>query len=139
MAARKIEEIILHCTATKEGNYVDVKMVDKWHRDRGFKCIGYHYLIYLDGSIHVGRKESEVGAHCLNHNQNSIGVCYVGGLDKNMKPKDTRTDAQKKAMAELLLQLVRKYPDASVHGHYEFAAKACPCFDVQQEYKFSLT
>lgn len=136
---RKIDEIILHCTATKEGNWVTRDMVDRWHKDRGFKCIGYHYLIYLDGTIVVGRKEEDVGAHTLNHNAHSIGVCYVGGLDKNMKAKDTRTDAQKKAMAELLLQLVRKYPDASVHGHYEFAAKACPCFDVQKEYKFSLT
>ena len=60
---RVIDEIIVHCAATPEGMNFTVKDIDCWHRERGFKCIGYHYVIYLDGSIHTGRPESEIGAH----------------------------------------------------------------------------
>lgn len=110
--------------------------IDRWHKERGFKKIGYHYVIYLDGSIHVGRQEEEIGAHTVGHNANSIGICYVGGCAKDGRtPKDTRTEAQKNALCGLLYELVNKYPDASIHGHREFANKACPCFDVQAEYK----
>ena len=110
--------------------------IDRWHKERGSKKIGYHYVIYLDGSIHEGRKEEEIGAHTVGHNANSIGICYVGGCAKDGRtPKDTRTDAQKNALCGLLSELVKKYPNASIHGHREFANKACPCFDVQAEYK----
>lgn len=110
--------------------------IDRWHKERGFKKIGYHYVIYLDGSIHEGRKEEEIGAHTVGHNANSIGICYVGGCAKDGRtPKDTRTDAQKNAICGLLSELVKKYPNASIHGHREFANKACPCFDVKAEYK----
>ena len=92
-------------------------------------------MIYRDGTIHVGRNESEVGAHCLGHNQNSIGICYIGGLSSDGKtPKDTRTDAQKKALTTLLQALKKKYPSASIHGHRDFAKKACPSFDATKEY-----
>lgn len=133
---RKITEIIIHCSATPEGRRVTTDQIDRWHKERGFKKIGYHYVIYLDGSIHEGRKEEEIGAHTVGHNANSIGICYVGGCAKDGRtPKDTRTDAQKNALCGLLSQLVKKYPNASIHGHREFANKACPCFDVQDEYK----
>ena len=133
---RKITEIIIHCSATPEGRNVTTDQIDRWHKERGFKKIGYHYVIYLDGSIHVGRKEEEIGAHTVGHNANSIGICYVGGCAKDGRtPKDTRTEAQKNALCGLLADLVKKYPDASIHGHREFANKACPCFDVQAEYK----
>lgn len=133
---RKITEIIIHCSATPEGRNVTTDQIDRWHKERGFKKIGYHYVIYLDGSIHVGRKEEEIGAHTVGHNANSIGICYVGGCAKDGRtPKDTRTEAQKNALCCLLSELVKKYPDASIHGHREFANKACPCFDVQAEYK----
>ena len=89
---RKIKEIIIHCTATKEGRNYSVEDVDLWHRERGFDCIGYHYLVDLNGLILTGRDIGRVGAHCKGHNANSIGICYVGGLDKNGKSKDTRTD-----------------------------------------------
>ena len=130
---RKIDEIIIHCTATVEGKDYHVADVDKWHKARGWKGIGYHYLITLDGTIEKGRPEAEVGAHTVGHNAHSIGICYVGGVDKYMKAKDTRTDAQKEAMWELLRQLLIKYPQASIHGHREFAKKDCPSFDVQKE------
>lgn len=127
---RQINKIIIHCTATPAGRNVTVADVTRWHKARGFRTIGYHYLIRLDGTIEPGRPESEIGAHCLGHNADSIGICYVGGLDKRGKPSDTRTDAQKAAFLRLLGGLIARYPEASVHGHNEFANKACPCFDV---------
>lgn len=132
---RKINEIIVHCSATPEGRNVTVKQIDKWHKDRGFQKIGYHYVIYLDGSIHEGRKEEEIGAHTVGHNANSIGICYIGGCAKDGRtPKDTRTEAQKNALCDLLRRLVIKYPKATIHGHREFANKACPSFDAAKEY-----
>lgn len=131
MKKRKIDKIIVHCTATPEGRRVTVDEIRHWHRQRGFRTIGYHYVVYLDGSVHAGRREDETGAHCLGHNAGSIGVCYVGGLDKKTYlPKDTRTEERRQALRELVESLKAKYPGATVHGHREFAAKACPCFDI---------
>ena len=93
---RKINEIIVHCAATPEGKNFKAADIDRWHRERKMKCIGYHYVVDLDGTVEPGRPESEIGAHCLGHNQYSIGVCYVGGLAAYGKtPKDTRTPTQK--------------------------------------------
>lgn len=133
---RKINEIIVHCAATPEGKNFKAADIDRWHRERKMKCIGYHYVVDLDGTVEPGRPESEIGAHCLGHNQYSIGVCYVGGLAADGKtPKDTRTAAQKEALLALLNKLRAKYPNASIHGHRDFAAKACPSFDATREYK----
>lgn len=133
---RKINEIIVHCAATPEGKNFKAADIDRWHRERKMKCIGYHYVVDLDGTVEPGRPESEIGAHCLGHNQNSIGVCYVGGLAADGKTqKDTRTAAQKEALLALLKKLKAKYPKASIHGHRDFAAKACPSFDATTEYK----
>ena len=140
---RVIKEIIVHCTATREGQNVTVSDVDKWHRSQGWNCIGYHYLVYLDGSVHAGRDVDVDGAHAgknnkdgKNHNKNSIAVCYVGGLDANGKPKDTRTVSQKIALVQLLKQLRVLYPSATIVGHnYWSTIKACPCFDAKEEYK----
>lgn len=131
---RKIDKIIVHCTATPEGREVTVSEVTRWHKARGFRTIGYHYLIYLDGSVHEGRPLSEAGAHCTGQNARSVGVCYVGGLEKGtLKPKDTRTTAQKASLRKLVARLQNRFPGATLHGHREFAAKACPCFDVKNE------
>lgn len=93
---RIINEIIIHCSATPEGKDYTVEQIKQWHKQRGFSDIGYHYVIYRDGSIHSGRPIERIGAHCLKHNAHSIGVCYIGGVAKDGKtPKDTRTDAQK--------------------------------------------
>lgn len=127
---RKINKIILHCTATPEGREVTVADVTAWHKERGFRTIGYHYLVYLDGTVVRGRREEEIGAHCLGQNAGSIGVCYVGGLDSRGNPKDTRTAAQRVALRNLVEGLQRRYPHATLHGHNEFAAKACPCFKI---------
>lgn len=127
----KVEKIIIHCSATPEGRDVTAKEIDRWHRARGFRCIGYHFVVRLDGSVERGRPENEIGAHCLGENARSIGVCYIGGIDRDtLKPKDTRTPAQRIALRKLVRQLEVRHPGATVHGHREFAAKACPCFDI---------
>lgn len=132
---RRITEIIVHCSATPEGRPHTVGDIRAWHKQRGFKDVGYHYIIYLDGSIHAGRNEAEIGAHCTGHNRYSIGVCYIGGMTKDMKAaKDTRTEAQKKSLLQLLRQLKKKYPQAKIYGHRDFAAKACPSFNARKEY-----
>jgi N-acetylmuramoyl-L-alanine amidase len=132
---RKINYIVVHCTATQEGKDFKAKDIDRWHKERGWKKIGYHYVVDLDGTIEKGRKEEEIGSHVAGWNKNSIGVVYVGGLDKNGNPKDTRTEAQKEALWKILISLIIKYPDATIHGHNEFSSKACPCFSVKEEYK----
>ena len=133
---RIINEIIIHCSATPEGKDYTVEQIKQWHKQRGFSDIGYHYVIYRDGSIHSGRPIERIGAHCLKHNAHSIGVCYIGGVAKDGKtPKDTRTDAQKESLIKLIKELKAKYPKATVHGHREYANKACPCFEAKSEYK----
>lgn len=132
---RYINEIIVHCSATPEGKDFTVTDIKKWHLARGFSDIGYHYVIYRDGSVHTGRDESKIGAHCTGHNSYSIGVCYIGGCASDGKtPKDTRTDAQKTALVKLLKELKSRYPKATIHGHREYANKACPSFDAKKEY-----
>ena len=131
---RNINLIIVHCSATPEGRDVSVADIDRWHRERGFDGIGYHYVVYIDGSVHEGRPLNKVGAHCKGHNAHSIGICYVGGVDLNGKPKDTRTLAQKDALVNLLMRLKRRFPKAVIRGHRDFAAKACPSFDATKEY-----
>ena len=132
--SRRIDEIIVHCSATKEGKDFTVVDINRWHLQRGFACIGYHYVVYLDGSIHEGRNVEMPGAHCKNHNSHSIGVCYIGGLDTMGKPKDTRTVKQVAALRALLSELKKLYPNAKIHGHNEFSAKDCPCFNAGEEY-----
>lgn len=130
---RKISKIILHCSATPENRNVTVEDITQWHKERGFTTVGYHYVIYLDGSVHLGRSVQDQGAHCTGQNKYSIGVCYIGGLEKDCKtPKDTRTKAQKEALISLVKSLMKKYELSAdnVFGHNEFANKACPSFDI---------
>lgn len=133
---RKINKIIIHCTATPEGREHDVADIRRWHLKRGFNDIGYHYLIHIDGTIEEGRPINKQGAHCSGQNRGSIGICYVGGMSKDMKEaKDTRTQAQKDSLIKLMHELIYKYnKDMTIHGHNEYANKACPSFNVQEEY-----
>lgn len=132
---RDIKEIIIHCADTPEGRDDRAADIRRWHKAKGWNDIGYHYVIDLDGTIEPGRDLDIAGAHCQGHNANSIGICYVGGCDKSMKPKDTRTDAQKASMLLLLKYLCAKYPKAVIYGHRDFANKSCPSFDAKEEYK----
>lgn len=137
---RNISKIIVHCSATPEGEDYTVEQIRKMHLSRGFSDVGYHYIIYRDGSIHKGRPETQVGAHTTGQNTCSIGICYIGGCPDrktpnwNSKGKDTRTSAQRAALVSLIKELKKKYPRATIHGHREFANKACPSFDAKTEY-----
>lgn len=139
-SSRSINRLIVHCTATPEGKDYTVATIRKWHtapapQGNGWSDIGYHYVIYRDGSVMLGRDVDVAGAHTTNYNLRSIGIVYVGGLAKDGKTaKDTRTPAQKQALRMLLQVLKRLYPTASIHGHRDFAAKACPSFDATKEY-----
>lgn len=134
ISMRKITKIIVHCSATPEGRDYTVADIDRWHKQRGWKGIGYHYVVYRDGSVHTGRDVAAIGAHTSGQNANSIGICYIGGCAADGKtPKDTRTPAQKAALRDLVELLRTEYPTATVHGHREFANKACPCFDVKTD------
>ena len=134
---RVITLIVVHCSAVRPDQQSSAAQIDTWHRDRGFKLgIGYHYVVRRDGQVESGRPEFLVGAHCLNHNAHSIGVCYEGGLDIRGQPADTRTEAQKQAMRQLLEELHRRYPRALIVGHHDLnPQKDCPCFDAVTEYK----
>lgn len=134
---RKINNIVIHCSATPEGKEFHASDIDKWHKAQGWKCIGYHYVICLDGEIEKGRDESVAGSHVSGHNSDSIGICYIGGMDKDgKKSKDTRTDQQKASLWKLLSELLCRYPEADILGHRDFpnVNKACPSFDVREEY-----
>jgi N-acetylmuramoyl-L-alanine amidase len=133
---RTITEIIVHCTATPEGKDYTVDDIRRWHKEQGWSDIGYHYVIYRDGSIHEGRNVKYSGAHCTGHNANSIGVVYIGGVSKDGKTaKDTRTKAQKRALLQVMRTLRAAYPSARIYGHRDFAKKDCPSFDAREEYK----
>jgi len=133
---RKINKIIVHCTATPEGRDVSIDEVRRWHvKERGWRDVGYHFLIRLDGTIEEGRPIEMTGAHTKGHNWDSIGIAYAGGMSKDMtEPKDTRTDAQKSSFVDLLCQLHDCY-GGTVYGHRDFSEKACPSFDAKTEYE----
>ena len=131
---RTISKIIIHCSATPEGRDINAATIDSWHKERGWSGIGYHYVIKLDGSIEYGRDINKTGAHVKDHNKGSIGICYIGGCDLAMDAKDTRTYEQKESLLLLLKTLKKMHPSATIHGHNEFAAKSCPCFNAYNEY-----
>ena len=133
---RKINKIILHCTATPEGRPTSVNEIRSWHKARGWSDIGYHYIVHIDGTISEGRPIERQGAHVKSHNKDSIGIAYVGGIDKdNFQPLDTRTPEQISSLYEIIMNLMKDYPNATLHGHNEFSSKACPSFEVAKEYE----
>lgn len=131
---RYIDEIIIHCTATKAGKPVSVNTIRKWHLARGFSDIGYHYIVGIGGNIMVGRAINLAGAHTRGRNKNTIGICYVGGVDLDLNPLDTRTPAQKESIRNLVRSLKVVFPTIKkVNGHYKYSSKACPSFNVEAE------
>lgn len=143
---RKIDSIIVHCSATKAGLDFTAADIDRWHRERGFNGIGYHYIVCLDGRIEKGRDILLAGAHCKGWNERSIGICYIGGLNEKGHPADTRTNAQKRVLFQLIMDLEKEYDILQVLGHrdtspdlngdgiiepYEYI-KSCPCFNVRE-------
>ena len=131
---RKINEIIIHCAATREGQDYTAKQIDQWHKARGWSEIGYHYVVRPDGSIEVGRDISKVGAHVRGRNTGTLGICYIGGVDSaNKFAKDTRTPAQKASLLWLTKELAKIHNIKKISGHNQYAAKACPSFDVRKD------
>lgn len=153
----KIDAIVVHCSATLAGQDIGKSEINQMHVARGFNCIGYNFVVRIDGTVETGRSLHIDGAHCnskgfsgVSYNKHSIGICYVGGLDKSGKAADTRTDAQKKALRKLIAKLVKEYPDIKeILGHRDTSPdldgdgivepnewiKMCPCFDAATEYK----
>ena len=153
---RQIDYIAVHCTATPEGKDLTVEEIRKMHRAQGWSDIGYHYVIYRDGTVHLGRDVDIAGAHVSGYNAHSIGICYVGGLEnipgvsyQKLPDKDTRTDQQKASMLALLMDLRKLYPKTIIQGHRDFSPdrngdgvispdewlKACPSFDAKKEFR----
>jgi len=133
---RNIAQIIIHCSATKEGKDFDVKNIRDWHvNGNGWSDIGYHYVIKLNGTIQEGRPENKIGAHAKGNNRYSIGICYIGGLDINGKSKDTRTEKQKESLIKLIKEIKETHKEATVYGHNDFSSKDCPCFNAKKEYE----
>ena len=152
---KTIDTIIIHCSATREGKDYTAADIDRWHRERGFAGIGYHYVVRRDGTVEQGRPLPMQGAHCatrdkegVSWNTHSIGICYVGGLDSRGRPADTRTAAQREALRTLITRLVASYPIKEILGHRDTSPdrdgdgeiepnewiKSCPCFDAREEY-----
>lgn len=133
---REITEIIIHSTATPKGMRATAKDIDKWHRQRGFDRIGYHYVIGHNGLIEKGRQDYEIGAHCKGYNSCSIGIAYIGGLNESKQSADTRTIAQKQSLVILIKQILKQYPTIKkISGHRDYCNTACPSFDASAEYQ----
>ena len=146
---RKITEIIIHCSATPDGRDYTVDDIRRWHRQRGYSDVGYHYIVYRNGILAQGRDVNTIGAHASGHNAHSIGICYIGGMSAdNTRPEDTRTLRQKGRLLSLLVDLRKLYPNARIVGHRDLSEdkngdgiiepsewmKACPSFDAKSEY-----
>ena len=125
--------IAVHCSATSPKVKVNAAVIDRWHRERGFRKIGYHFVINRDGSVEKGRDQYEIGAHVEGWNAVSVGVCLVGGVDEKNNPQDNFTNAQCTALERVVKRLLNVFPKAVVQGHRDFpnVRKACPSFDVK--------
>ena len=138
---RDLNRVILHCSATPEGREVSVETIREWHTDppprgRGWSDIGYHYVIHLNGEIEIGRPIEVQGAHVSGENEDSIGICYIGGVDALNKPKDTMTVLQEISFLDIVKSLRLIFGELSIHGHNEFSTKACPSFSVEEKFGF---
>lgn len=137
---RKIDKIIVHCSATRPSHDIDAEEIDRWHKKRGWSGIGYHFFIKREGQIQLGRPLEKSGAHTKGLNKNSIGICYAGGVKEERgengkwEADDNRTSQQKDSLLSLLKLLKNMFPEAIIHSHRDFAAKACPSFDATKEY-----
>lgn len=145
---RKIDLIVIHCSATRADRSLTLDDLEMQHRRRGFNGTGYHYYIRKDGTVHLTRPIERIGAHVKGFNSNSVGICYEGGLDGHGCPADTRTPEQRAALKLLVHQLLETFPGSRVCGHRDLSPdrngngeiepeewiKACPCFEVKAEF-----
>lgn len=125
--------IVLHCSASPPSAKVNAATIDRWHRERGFRKIGYHFVINRDGKVETGREQFEIGAHAENYNAVSVGICLVGGVNDKNEPEDNFTQAQWKALERVVRQQTNVFPQAKVLGHRDLpnVRKACPSFDAK--------
>lgn len=144
---RKIDMIVIHCSATRADVPLSPRQLDEMHRQRGFDGCGYHYYVRRDGEICTMRPVDRPGAHAKGYNQHSIGVCYEGGLDEQGRPADTRTELQKRSLRVLVRVLAMDFQTRRIVGHRDLSpdlngdgviepkewTKVCPCFDVGTE------
>ena len=136
---RKIDKIILHCSGTPELKDFDVEDIRDWHvNGNNWSDVGYHFIIKLDGTIQDGRPIKKIGAHVKGKNRSSIGICYIGGMNRDMTNwEDTRTKKQKESLLLLINDLKKRFPNTIVYGHKDFTnKKLCPSFDAKKEYKY---
>lgn len=133
---RKLEKVILHCSATPAGRDVSTEEIRKWHVEgNSWSDIGYHFVIELSGDLKIGRPLERIGAHVRGQNRGSIGVCYVGGMNRAMSAaEDTMNRGQEATFRNLMVALRASWGELSLHGHNEFSSKECPSFDVQEKF-----
>ena len=126
------EYIVIHCSATKPSMDIGLTEIKHWHvNERGWRDVGYHYVIKRNGEVELGRNIKDTGAHARGYNSKSVGICMVGGMAEDNSIEDNFTDKQWTALLDLTKQTLENYPDAKVIGHNEISKKDCPCFDVQ--------
>ena len=137
-----MNKLIIHASATPQDMDIGAETIDQWHRDRGWKAIGYHHVIRRDGTMEKGRDldgdgdvTDEVGAHAAGFNHGSIGICLVGGSRRTngaMIPDFNFTQSQMASLSFLVGEYRTRYPNIEVMGHRDLPGvnKACPCFDV---------
>lgn len=133
MSMNNITHVVVHYSATFEDQNLTVKDIDKMHKARGWKGVGYHYVIRRDGVVEKGRPDNVVGAHVAGQNSGKIGICCIGGCNRATGPNkgvDNRTPAQVRAQIALIKTLLSRYPKAKVVGHRDLASTQCPGFDV---------
>lgn len=127
------EYIVIHCSATKPSMDIGLSEIKNWHvNERGWRDVGYHYVIKRNGEVELGRNIRDTGAHAAGYNSKSIGICLVGGMAEDNSTEDNFTAQQWTALLDLIQQKLSDYPDAKVIGHNEISEKDCPCFDVQK-------
>lgn len=135
---RNINQIIVHCSATPPSQMVSADDIRRWHKDKGWSDIGYHYVIRRNGEIESGRDISKIGAHAKGHNSASIGICLIGGINENGKADDNYRIIQYQSLKTLIHILQITFPIDSIVGHRDLPKvnKDCPCFDVQSWLKY---
>lgn len=127
--------IVLHYSATYPDQDIGVREITAMHKARGFRTVGYHYVIRRNGEVEKGRGEKEQGAHVSGHNVGTIGICCVGGIERATGPNvglDNRTEAQKRALANLIRDILTRHPGAKIVGHRDLGATQCPGYDAAQ-------
>lgn len=147
MAREETKYIVIHCSQTRPSQNIGVREIDRWHRERGWLSCGYGKVIKRDGTVEQGRPDDAFQAHVKGYNHIAYGLCVIGGsTEKDVnKPEDNFTGEQWESLKKVLEELVLKYPEARIVGHYELdERKTCPNFNVReyllnediQNYKF---